>query len=338
MSSFAAFSTPSTLRRTTLALACASSLAFAVGCGDSGSGGSGGDGGSGASGAEGGSGGQGGVGGGSSCLKGICVVVPDGWLGPLQLETDEFDPTCGEDYPITNLVGFVGEILEAEEAECTCSCGEAAGATCEGDLTLTGHDAAACGGDACVGEETLEAGACVPVSQGACALSKDIVAPAPDLAAASCAPEATTVVAPAKWTERARICGIDPPAKCGDGVCVADDTVCVAQEGDVECPEGFEEKTLVYGGADDTRGCSECTCGAVTGTTCEGTMTSHGSSACNTALATADVPGCVSWLPTAGTTHVQFELEAAGGSCEAAGGEPTGTAVPSGVRTVCCTD
>ncbi len=140
------------------------------------------------------------------------------------------------------------------------------------------------------------------------------------------------------WTESARICGAPPLAQCGDGFCVAKGPTCISQAGDVECPDGYDEKTLVHANAEDTRGCSECTCGAVMGSTCEGTMTAHSNGACDTVLSTTPVPGCIEWLPTAGTTHIQFNLQPTGGTCTASGGEPEGDVVPGSSTTVCCSD
>src|SRR5262249_53874094 len=87
-------------------------------------------------------------------------------------------------------------------------------------------------------------------------------------------------VSPAIWTTYALGCkdSTNFPCSGGKGLCVgwpdpppAGFRECIVAKGDVECPAGdkHSEKRVSYDEKiDDTRGCTPCTCGAPTGTSC----------------------------------------------------------------------
>jgi len=119
--------------------------------------------------------------------------------------------------------------------------------------------------------------------------------------------------------------------------------VCVAHEGDVECP-GFAPYTkrhLLYEGIDDSRGCSPCTCGAPTGSTCSALVTIYSDAACSvqlgSATATSSAPACTDVLPGAALASKSAgSVSYTPGSCTPSGGTPVGDAVPTMPVTFCC--
>jgi hypothetical protein len=74
---------------------------------------------------------------------------------------------------------------------------------------------------------------------------------------------------PSSWTSSIRTCRLPAEAMaCNDGACLPaipegfESQWCIYKDGDAECPAGaFDEKTVFYTGVEDTRGCSDCSCG-----------------------------------------------------------------------------
>lgn len=119
---------------------------------------------------------------------------------------------------------------------------------------------------------------------------------------------------------------------------------CIAAPADVDCPASspYTEKHLFYGGIDDTRGCMPCTCGAPAGSICACSISIFSDAACSVPLP-LDV-GVTSLAPSCHDVPAGSALgsKSAGpstyapGACAPSGGEPMGTAVPTGPATFCC--
>jgi hypothetical protein len=90
-----------------------------------------------------------------------------------------------------------------------------------------------------------------------------------------CEETETEIIPPLVWETAIRTCRLDTPFPCGDGgVCTPDPADgfesiwCIYQQGDLDCPAGpFSDKQVFYTAAEDTRDCTNCTCGAG-GVTC----------------------------------------------------------------------
>jgi hypothetical protein len=122
--------------------------------------------------------------------------------------------------------------------------------------------------------------------------------------------------------------------------------VCVKQEGDVSCPlSKFSVKhTFFRGMSDDTRGCSDCTCGAASHQTCDFTLEIYQAdppSGCGTtAIATLHGGDCVALVGNPQVLARELSGVAttpSGGSCSHTGGKPTGTIGGTEPVTFCCT-
>jgi len=214
---------------------------------------------------------------------GVCVpAIPDGWNGPVATRTigiDEEIPPCGggvyTDLQVSD--AFAG--LQGEDYTCDCDCaGQPLGCEADAALQLSAYPPleglSPCTSPNYVYDETIVSGAPQAVSIPMADIRGIVLEdePTPSLTG-SCAPNATVEPMPAGFDTRTIACGtFDAVSKgCDDGLCVPLPTapyqagVCVWAEGDLECPAGFDDRSLYNAEYSDTRDCSTCTCGAPTG-------------------------------------------------------------------------
>jgi hypothetical protein len=280
-----------------------------------------------------------------------CIpAAPTGWAGPFELyEGSNPLPACELGFLGTTLDGNAG--LSASAASCDCQCNLPEGVRCAAPTVTFSATSAVC--PAACATETLTPGVCTAVDKrigcGLGVTGATISVPAPAVAAqGTCAPLWTVGVPIATWSTSARACGASVAsahADCqGASVCVrAPSTpfrggLCIEQVGDVACPAtDYTVKYLYYGGIDDTRSCSSCTCGAVTGTTCLGILTQYNSTdgGCGTAQTIYDLPQSCS--PLQQPADLMLSLTASNGACKPSPVSATGTATPSKPMTFCCT-
>ncbi len=172
----------------------------------------------------------------------------------------------------------------------------------------------------------------------------------------SCAPTIDESITGASWASSSRVCDVDVSTltQCDfDGVCaeapgpVSAHGVCVWREGDHSCEElgPFEEKELRWTGFDDTRSCSDCSCDAPAGE-CAGVIWLYEEAACASPHDLMPTDGvCFQSDIAVQSTRVRTSGAACGGACQVVasatctplGGEPVGSAEPTGVHTFCCT-
>lgn len=119
---------------------------------------------------------------------------------------------------------------------------------------------------------------------------------------------------------------------------------CVAKDGTESCPQGvgWSQSYVFFEGLEDTRGCSECTCGAVTGATCDASIRLYSSSdgSCSGAMAQIDEgTTCDTTNPGTGVFDRRVDVNLVAGACSPASAvSPTGTVTAIGARTYCCED
>jgi hypothetical protein len=110
------------------------------------------------------------------------------------------------------------------------------------------------------------------------------------------------------------------------------------QAGDVACP--FGTKHLEYAGADDTRGCTKCSCGDPAAVQCGGAIDEYAVAGCTGSYTTVNLPiaGGGTCQNVAGGTglSLKYVQSISAGSCTATGGAATGSAAPTGPTTFCC--
>ncbi|MRG97830.1 hypothetical protein GF068_38810 [Polyangium spumosum] len=153
------------------------------------------------------------------------------------------------------------------------------------------------------------------------------------------------------WGTFARLCeGITPTGYAGCSaaeLCVpkapAGFRQCVQRTGIHDCPaEGYSERFVFYEDFEDTRACSDCTCGAPDGSACVSSLAIHADAACTSPIVTEDVssdgPTCLD-LATPGQAIGAKSATAPvyrPGTCQAQGGELLGDVELLGPRTLCC--
>lgn len=283
--------------------------------------------------------------GGPSCPEThACVVVPDGWTGPVLLRESE-DPKaraeCPKTYPDAAAAG--GADLEAEAAECGCSCGDAAGVTCALATTLHfwGSDPTCSEGTPA---ESFNVFTTICNALGLSIPSDSYFQVEPVLVeGGACAPEASLNVPPATFGRTASTCGgAELLEGCDESeVCAPraeDESLCVWQEGDEDCPDGFEERREVYHQAlDDQRACNECTCGDPAGL-CDNAVITMFANVCNPPVSGSILASgeCYPGSAIQPTQSVIFDVGDPSAFCVASSAVATGEATPTEPLTVCC--
>ncbi|MEM6991425.1 MAG: hypothetical protein AAF721_13035, partial [Myxococcota bacterium] len=219
----------------------------------------------------------------------VCVgEVPDGWSGPVALRTlDAGDdlPRCGGQHTDLQFdAAFSG--LSGDDYTCECSCG-AGSLACAGsaDVLIEGPQVvttgAPCGLNAVDTQfnSTVVAGAPETFDEDEIAFDQDelygvTIDEVMTNVAGECEPTASQMETPAAFAERTIGCAsLEEPEGVCDGAqtCVPrpaepfEAQLCIWADGEAECPADYPELTLYHGDFDDSRGCSECTCGAGNG-------------------------------------------------------------------------
>ena len=130
----------------------------------------------------------------------------------------------------------------------------------------------------------------------------------------------------------------DIPRACQEDVCNGDAgngfSACIATEGDVACPSGWDTRTVV--GDDVTLSCAACTGCSASASCTGGKLQFFSDSSCNTPLVTVDVNDtCVS--TNGGGNIKSFLYSATPANVQCTGtGPKTGTVGLAAPRTICC--
>jgi hypothetical protein len=296
------------------------------------------------------------------CTGACLPVQPDGWGPPglLWIGAEVNAPMCPD---IAPAIGYEGHAdLDTSPAACgTCSC-SSPGGSCVLPATMTASSSNACtaGGTgalltpfdppagwdgSCDSDGSIPAG---KLCGGVDCVRSVVIGPLAmtELGCTPAAPPATTIVA---WKTFGLGCAGAASGSCPDHgeVCAAAASTpgfltCIYHEGDVDCP-GFSlyaDQHVLYEGADDTRGCSPCVCGAPEGGACSSRVSIYTDGACSALLDTVTVDSsteCVS-VPKGsplGSKSATVPVYTAEG-CPASGGQSTGSIVPVTPSTFCC--
>jgi hypothetical protein len=278
-----------------------------------------------------------------------CVpAVPAGWSGPVELYAgSDPPPPCGARFAGPTFDGHDG--LDAGAATCGCTCGAPQDAGCLSP-TLSFQLSTTCKalGQPCA-SVTLSPDTCTLVDNTTKCANMIVDVSGPDAApnSGSCPPMPTIAVPQISWTAAGRACApTQPPdqGSCPTGSLCAPTpsspfgrSLCIVQTGDVACPTtGYTAKQGFYASADDTRGCTACTCDAVTGVTCTGDVTTYSSTdqTCTGSPITHHLP--FSCNPVQQRGDFQLTLTASGGACTPSTVAPTGVAMATQPLTFCC--
>jgi hypothetical protein len=286
-----------------------------------------------------------------------CVpVAPAGWTGPALLWTGAFGtaaPGCPMGYH--SLDAKIGPTGTADSCSCKCA---ALGQQCSANGTF--HADQMCSYVPCASVSLSSAsgtGACTTITSNTCGTGGSFSGPTtlPVPSGGSCTPQVTpTPGTPASWTTSARVCSWtappDIPGGCtaGGEQCIGSSgsfgsMACVYQNGDASCPNGYPNKTLLYTGETDTRGCGSCTCSnPPSGGTCAGSISFWGdvNAGCGgAATVTSSLGGpCKGYMGVGNNPgYVQANYTLTPGTCSVpAQPTATGAVTGTGPTTVCC--
>jgi hypothetical protein len=289
-------------------------------------------------------------GGGADAAETACNCVassPEGWTGPLEIfegSGGSDAPACGSTYGTDAYDGTATP--SAPPATCSCSCGPADGA-CTPPAVLLFKDGS-CTQSCGPSRQELGAG-CTSLDVGSCNGGAHFTVASPTaMPGARCVPSLAQTLPPVTWANRARLCApasAPPVATCAAGqICAAATepafeaaTYCVLRLGESPCPPGYPHGRTYYGSVAEGRTCSPCSCGVPAGGTCGNATVSlsmgPGCSGGSTVSAPSDCE------PLSGMSVASFSggMEASGGACPSAGGQPGGSVTPATPTTICCT-
>jgi hypothetical protein len=219
---------------------------------------------------------------------------------------------CGSDW--AGGASTLHDGLQADPAACGCACDAPTGVTCDATLDYW----------ACNHQFGTD-----PATSGQCLGASAVGTPIDTLTAkgGSCAANATTTVPPIGWTNDVTTCG----ASATIGSVDPSFRACAKRDGDVACPADWPDKFIESTGADDTRGCSACSCGSPS-VACGGVVNYYSDGACGTFVNSVAAPtsACV------GIAGSAKWIASPSGSCPPSPVTPTGDASPTGAVTLCC--
>jgi len=286
------------------------------------------------------------------CSSGFACVppVPSGWSGPMELFAGAAPaPTdCGTNFEGPVYVG--GSDAIGDPAACGCSCGAPDNVLCS-PIETSFFGGFMCAAAPPCAQRTLTPGVCtrVDVTTECASMTASITMPATTASGGSCTAAPTKMVPPPSWGTEARAClsalGGAASNCASGGVCAPLPAppfaeVCIALAGVAACPAtGFTVRHTFYDAFDDTRDCTACSCGDVTGASCSAALsvfpTAGAVAAC---LKGADVymaPSSCSPVQQPGDFRLDITMPDVG-SCAATPVMPTGAVAPSEAATFCC--
>jgi hypothetical protein len=292
----------------------------------------------------------------SGCLGQCLPSPPTGWSSPVLLwfGSETAAPACPESAAGVGYEGHADPTTMSLPCG-ACSCESPTG-TCGLPLSVTAS-AAPCAVDAgspstpfdgpaawdggCTTHDALDAGAKsvtispLLVTEGGCTPMQ--------------APVQTNM--PGLWNTFARDC-----TSSAGGTCASTGETCAPTapdgfeqcvfflaEGDTDCPSAsfspYTEKHVFFGGANDMRQCSPCTCTSETGT-CSAMLSVYSDGACGSLLAsdtiTSTMPLCFGLPDLALGSKSVGPVTYTPGTCQPSGGESMGSVVPLMPSTFCC--
>ena len=304
-----------------------------------------------------------------------CVTAaPGGWTGYFALYDGPGvnDPGCPPDFTQDSYTGDGG--INAPAIMCSqCTCATPTGQTCNigpvgqaKGLFISNNTCAAIGMMASCGyfRDVVANGTCfvqLPLPAGSAICSDPVngqclggvepcnvgvrVDPATATGGTCAASMQSPTKPPATWTTFGHACGYQGVTTgCNVGqVCLPGTNapyqpgVCISKPGDNMCPQTFPNKHVYYDMMVDTRDCTACKCGPVTGATCTATVDLYSDAACNTKIASIPAGTCgdLSGNPAVSGRKATPQFT---GSCaaDATGGQPTGSVTGQNAVTYCC--
>lgn len=260
----------------------------------------------------------------------VCVAsVPEGWTGPLALGIGETAPSCAS--PFTAVAFEAAQDIAGEDPSCECSCGDATVDCGELSLRYSTNCAGVDGAESFVGANT-----CHGTTPDGPTVTPFFT---PIAGTESCPPVADVEIPAATMTELVLCGGGFRQETCSAGeVCVGvapegfESALCVAREGEHECPDDYPNARSAFTDVADDRHCTACNC-----------EPSAAEFACTADLELFNATGCEGSLGSETTdscfdspVSFQFSEPTITGSCTPTNTEPTGSIAGEDPITICC--
>jgi hypothetical protein len=302
--------------------------------------------------------------GGECAAESTCVQVPNNWDGPTLMWKGPhamlFDPDGAPSCPYGGEYAFRGGLDLVAPTDCMpCTCGPSTG-SCELPSKMTAHDvicqdlgkphndipfdATSGWKGGCDAMDPIAAGSGVQsLSIEPLTIKQEWCAVGPPVPARKLAEPYWTTDAFACHVEGYWECNGDRVARCIPNERPAGFHVCITIAGNVKCDYSpWTETYFFYGGVNDQRGCSDCSCGWPVGSDCEAMISVYNDNLCqagqtsnNVTSAPAfctNVPPGVALGSKSSTPPVYIS-----GVCLPSGGVPDGgIAEPILPTTFCC--
>ncbi|MGO9834521.1 MAG: hypothetical protein ACLP1X_09920 [Polyangiaceae bacterium] len=288
------------------------------------------------------------------------VPSASGWSGPFVLFSGPPGtvPAACDDAGYVSAPAFVGNegLSTPEGAQCSCTCSAPTGRSCTPpSVTFYAGSDNTCS-TPCDAGVFLDGG-CV-VAPASC---PSFVVGSATPAGGSCAADGGVVIPPIAWSKAAMACSPGQAVargSCGTGeLCLpSSDPFCIMHSGSVACPPGeyYVAPYVYYAGVDDSRGCTECSCGAPSSGSCSPSAVGPSGipyfdaaappglvfldTSCLTPGGVFFVPESCPGLPTAKSLKLSATVTLDGGACPPSGATATGNVTPIRPSTFCCTN
>lgn len=267
---------------------------------------------------------------GSGVCEACVAAPPEGWQGPLVLGTGETAPSCAA--PYTAVVFQAAENISGEDASCGCECGDP---EVDCDSLQVQYTSACAGllgienfGDADVCHNTTSEGPSITALFAP--ISGTEVCP-PSLVRTIPAPSLTEVVLCGGALSQ-DTCGTDElcASAIPDGFA---QSLCVAQDGEHECPEAYPNARTAFDDVADSRDCTECSCSSGDNFECSAALELFSEVDCG-GTQTAGASGLDGCFDT--PASVRFDEPAVTGDCMPSSVEAVGSVSGDEPITICC--
>ncbi|MCR9166023.1 MAG: hypothetical protein ACE37F_17175 [Nannocystaceae bacterium] len=264
----------------------------------------------------------------SSCE--VCVASPpEGWTGPLAIGAGETAPSCAS--PFTAVAFEAAQDIAGADASCECSCGEPTVDCGELSMRYSTACAGVAGAESFVGVDT-----CHDTDPDGPTVTPFFT---PIAGTESCPPVADVDIPAATMTELVLCGGGFDQESCGSGeVCVGaapdgfEAALCVAQEGEHECPAEYPNARSAFTDVADDRRCTACNCEPdAAGFECASELALFGAGGCEGPLGSEPTDTCFD-SPASFT----FAEPTVTGSCAPTNTQPTGSIAGEDPITICC--
>jgi hypothetical protein len=255
---------------------------------------------------------------------GVCLgTLPVGWN--LIVFRSNRDAACPENFAQADVIADT--VAGAGACDCSCTVGSAPSCTTTGQMSTRYSTTDGC---ASAGASINVSGTgCTPLAGNLSTYFSATPLPASLTCSASAVLDDTQVS-----STPARTCQV--PSECSEEVCNGAGppgfSACVASDGDVPCPAGWNTRTVI--GESATLSCSTCTCQA--SATCNGRINFYSDSGCNTLLIAFDANDtCQATNGGGNIAAFTYSATVSGAQCTADGPRTASVALAA-PRTVCC--